>query len=132
VRLVTPEQEMQMRRMRWILVLTFVLAVTACGGNGTTQGDPTSGDDSAGGEALTVQAQDNEFDPGTLEASAGEIAVQVKNSGEAPHTFTVQELGVDETVDPGATAEVTFEAEAGTYEYVCRFHPGMTGSLDVS
>ena len=75
------------------------------------------------------------FSPSTIDGSAGqEITFTVKNDGSAPHTFTIDSMNVDVTVQPGdeSTVDVTFPT-SGTVEFYCKFHKtmGMTGTLEV-
>lgn len=109
---------------------TLALFASACGGGG---GGDTGG--GGGGTAeVDLSAQDNVFKPAELSVPAGaDVTVTVTNDGEAPHTFTSQDLGFDETIDPGGSAEVTFTAPDSDAEFVCTFHEGagMTGTIVV-
>jgi nitrite reductase (NO-forming) len=66
-----------------------------------------------------------------------EITVNLTNSGTAPHTFTIDALGVDSgQIPPGGTGTVTFNSGApGTQEYYCSVpghkQAGMVGTLIV-
>jgi plastocyanin len=50
----------------------------------------------------------------------------------ADHTVTQNGGQVFKSPDlaTGATFEVTFD-EAGTYQYICKFHPAMRGTITV-
>ena len=68
---------------------------------------------------------------GVQEVPVGTTIV-VTNADAATHTFTA----VDGSFDSGALAqgdtfEVTF-TDAGEFEYVCNFHPSMTGTIVVT
>jgi plastocyanin len=79
-----------------------------------------------------LAAQDLRFDPVTVGADAGSIAVLLTNHDTTRHTFTIDELGVDLSVPPNTSQRVTFDAGAGTYRFYCRPHaPGMEGELVV-
>jgi len=84
---------------------------------------------------LEVGLDDFTFEPKDLVFSAGQaIVLTLKNKGRAPHTFTISDLGIDVTIQPGATQQVTFTPEkAGSFRLVCRFHEarGMAGSVKV-
>jgi nitrite reductase (NO-forming) len=86
--------------------------------------------------ALQVEQVDYRFQPPDLTAQAGDpVTVELVNHGSTAHTFTIDELNVDKSLDPGQTATVTFTPTArGIFEFYCRFHrsSGMTGSLTVS
>lgn len=68
-----------------------------------------------------VVASDFEFEPKTLEASAGETIV-VSNDDPFGHTFTVDELDIDEALAPGASVEVEIPDEPGDYIFYCMPH----------
>ena len=90
------------------------------------QGDATSG-------ALEVELEDFYINPTFIKAKPGEkVKLSLKNTGGSPHTFTSAALGVDETLQPGASkdVEVTMPASGAT-EYHCRFHQssGMQGAF---
>lgn len=110
------------RRHHWVLVAGLALA--ACGGGG-------------GGTTLTLVADDVAFDTSTLSADAGEITINYQNDDDGvSHNLQVSGNGVDastELAEGPVEQTLTFEAEPGTYEYVCTVHPNeMTGTLEVS
>jgi plastocyanin len=109
-------------------VLAAVVLLAACGG-GDTGGDTGGG---GGGAATTLTMVDNEFQPADLTVSAG-TELQLSNEGQAGHTFTIPDGGIDEQVEPGQSSSTTIDLEAGTYDFVCEFHEsaGMTGTLTV-
>jgi plastocyanin len=115
-----------------ILVGTAVaaaLVLAACGG-GEEGGGGTSAE---GGGATSLSMVDNAFEPGTLTVSSG-ATVEVSNDGEAPHNITVEGQGIDEDVEAGQSASVTFDLEPGDYTMFCEYHrdAGMEGTLTVS
>jgi plastocyanin len=111
-----------------MVLLTALVAGTACGGDG---GDSGNGDGGGGGtETTSVSMVDNAFEPTDPAVSAGS-SLTVTNDGEAAHTFTLEEGGIDEQVAPGAETSVSISLDAGTYDFVCSFHPEMTGTLTV-
>jgi uncharacterized cupredoxin-like copper-binding protein len=74
-----------------------------------------------GAPEVTVITRDIEFEPTTLELTAGEPTnVTVVNEGQALHDFTLEEAGVHVNVEPGesVTTAVTVD-EPGTYQAVC-------------
>jgi manganese oxidase len=138
---------------RLLLTLALLGAVAAgCGDDDDTAAAPddpvdevtttAAGDDtttSAGeepaGDGATVTAVDFAFDPGTVEVAAGSTVTWTNEDGVA-HTATSGEPGTPdgtfaESLDPGASAEVTFE-EPGTFPYFCAIHPSMVGEVVVS
>jgi plastocyanin len=112
------------------LVLTVALAgliAGACGGGGGDNG----GDGGGGGTATdTITMVDNEFRPSDPAVPAGSD-LTLKNDGSALHSFTIEDEGIDEQVQPGAEATLTISVAAGTYAFACSFHPEMTGTLTV-
>jgi plastocyanin len=109
-------------------VLAAAVVLAACGG-GDTGGETGGG---GGGGATTLTMVDNEFQPADLTVSAG-TELELTNEGQAPHTFTVTDAGIDEQVEAGQGSSTTIDLEAGTYDFVCQFHEsaGMTGTLTV-
>lgn len=93
-------------------------------------------EDVTGAGEIELEVDDFYFSPTVLEGDAGEtLTVNLFNEGNAPHTFTIDELGVDEELQPGqegVTAEVTFP-DSGALVFFCRFHAsgGMRGGLSV-
>lgn len=114
------------------LLLLFV----SCGsddGDSTTNG---SGDADAGGDAAVVEvsAFDFGFEPTTISLDAGEeVTFSFDNTGDAPHTFTAEDLDVDIRTEGGGDGEISVTApEDGTYGFVCSIHPDrMTGEIIV-
>ena len=48
------------------------------------------------------------------------------------HTFTVDDLGIDESLDAGEEVVFTFTFDtAGTFDLICLAHPQMTGAITV-
>jgi plastocyanin len=125
---------------RWGRLLALVaagaLTLTACGGDGDGGGGTATEPAGDGGSAtVEIEARDNLFSPSTIQATSGEeTTVTVSNTGQAVHTFTIEELDVDVTIDPGSDGTATFTAsESGTLQFVCRFHEaeGMVGTIQV-
>ncbi len=117
----------------------LVLVLAACGGNGDDAQDAAGdGGDEAGGEGVTLEVStvDNAFEPSSLEAAAGsEVTVEVTNDGENPHTFTIDDPEVDtETIDAGASANVTFAMPGTAITFYCAIHgeDTMSGTIDPS
>jgi plastocyanin len=80
--------------------------------------------------AAAVEAADLEFRPSSVVVGAGGT-VTWTNVGQAPHTVTAGDGSFDSgMIASGDTFAQTF-ASAGVYAYVCSFHPGMTGTVEV-
>lgn len=118
------------RRLRAVAVGTALIAALAV--EGTWAGaEPTGGPARPGGPASvtrrTVAMYDNYFRPRRIRIPRG-ARVRWVNRGEVPHTTTGR--GWDATLEPGESYTRRFR-RAGTYRYLCRFHPGMTGRIIV-
>jgi uncharacterized cupredoxin-like copper-binding protein len=87
-------------------------------------------------EAVAVESHDIFFEPAELSIPADtDVTVQLPNEGVTPHNFSIDELGIDVDIAPGATEETVINAPAGTYEYYCNIpghkQAGMVGTLTV-
>ncbi len=119
-----------------LLLLTLGVVAVACGDSeekGTNKATSTSGQ----GQVVDVEADDYYFDPKDLSGDVGKaVTVKLGNDGKVAHTFTIDELGVDQTVQPDQEVTVTFmPAKGGTFAFYCKFHRasnGMEGTLKVS
>jgi plastocyanin len=112
--------------------LTTGALLAACGGGGygTKPAAATSADTVAKGAAKIVEMTESTFAPNRVELRVGET-VSFVDKDEIAHTATA-----DGSFDSGTLREgkrFVFKAtKAGTINYVCVFHPGMTGVIDVS
>lgn len=86
-------------------------------------------------EGAIVVTTEMEFSPGDLEVAAGEQTFVVQNEGDLRHTFSINSIGEEVTVNPGETKSLVVQLEPGEYTYVCRIldHEGlgMHGVLNV-
>ena len=89
---------------------------------------------------LTVELKDNgglgpfEFDPEDLTFIAGETVNFTFESESQLHTFTVEDLGIDVSVDGGETVGFSFTFDKpGKYDLICIPHEklGMVGTITV-
>jgi nitrite reductase (NO-forming) len=110
-------------------------------------GSPTAGTPAAGSPAATTPAargastteidlQDIKFVPDTFSVPANTpTKVTLKNTGAAPHNFSIDQLNIKQDVAPGQTVEIEINAPAGTYQYYCDVpghkEAGMVGTLTV-
>ena len=112
-----------------LTVAVLGAGVTACGGDSSDDSGAAAKAPASGGTAVSVQ--DNSFKPADLKVAVGDT-VTFTNEGAIAHTVTATD-GADfdsGSIAPGAT--FTFTAKtAGTVSYVCTFHPGMQGTLEV-
>lgn len=81
--------------------------------------------------ANAVSIVDLAFEPATLRVEPG-TTVTWTNTGVAPHTATAEDGSFDSgTLESGATFQKTF-TDPGRYAYLCRIHPDMTGTIEVT
>jgi len=94
-----------------------------------------------GGTARTVALQDPagsgeyQFDPSDLTFAKGECVNFTFTSENEFHTFTVNALDIDVSIDGGETENLAFTFEAaGEFELICVPHEllGMVGTITVS
>lgn len=71
--------------------------------------------------ATTVTMRNVAFHPLVARVDAG-TEVTFPNEDASVHTVTIPALDVDELVQAGERASVSFD-EPGTFDYVCTFHP---------
>jgi plastocyanin len=123
---------MAYRLLTPIFAATMLLSAYACGSEEEGGGD--AGDEVAS-QTVEVTIEDFAFKPGSLLVEDGQpLELTLKNTGQAPHTFTIDELNVDIELQPGAEDTVLVEtSDSGDFEYYCRFHKAqnMKGALTV-
>jgi plastocyanin len=116
-------------------LVSAVMAAYACG----SDEEGISGNEDGGGtsarQTVEITLKDFSFTPGKLQVEAGqELEIKLTNSGDAPHTFTIEEFDVDAELQSRAeTTVLVTPAEAGRFTYYCRFHEAqqMEGALTV-
>jgi plastocyanin len=129
------------------LLAATALAAVGCGGGSsstsssydggqaaysTTNAKPAkAAKPAAASQATRVAIKDSSFQPATIKLHVGDT-VTFRNDDEIAHTVTAG----DGTFDSGTLqqgAKFTFTAKrAGTIGYVCSFHPGMTGTIEIA
>jgi len=78
----------------------------------------------------SVRMAGSRFEPATLTIAVGET-VRWFNDDALPHTVSATDGSWDSgNLAPGGDFERTFDT-AGSYAYLCRYHPGMTGTIEV-
>ena len=123
-----------MRKVVLVAVLTVALVAAGCGGD-DDDAEVDSGSQGGTGHETPVEvtADDFAFEPATIDGEAGEtLTLEIENAGDAPHTFTVDELDVDEEIPPGESVEVEVTVpDSGGVDFYCRFHEGrgMKGAI---
>ena len=125
------------------VALAGLLSLAACSGDddgsspatdaATATADPTATAEptapaAAGDDTITISGF---AFSGVTEVPVGTTVI-VTNDDTANHTWTATDGSFDSgSLAPGDTFEFTF-TEAGTFEYVCNFHPAMTGTITVT
>jgi plastocyanin len=131
-----------------VLVGVLALAAAGCGGGDddggsasattaapeTTAASTTTAAGGGGGDEIRLVASNFAWDTTSLEMTAGaQVSVEVTNEDSAQHSFTFDEASVDEVVPGGEDATASFTAPAaGEYEFRCKFHGSMTGTVTVT
>jgi plastocyanin len=108
------------------------LTLTACGGAPPAAGDVHAG--AADGEAIEIVTVDNDFKPAALELEPGtDVTIEVTNAGDRPHNLVIDEIDLSTgTLESGDVVTATFTVPDQDVTFVCSFHPGMTGEIQVS
>jgi plastocyanin len=79
----------------------------------------------------SVRMAGSRFEPSTLTVAVGET-VRWFNDDALPHTVSATDGSWDSgNLAPGQAFERRFDT-AGSHPYICRYHPGMTGTIEVS
>jgi plastocyanin len=126
-----------------VLVGVLALAAAGCGGDdggggdasATTAAPETTAAAGGGGEnEIQLTASGFAWSQTSLQLSAGsEAKVEVRNEDSATHSFTFPDGDADQDIPGGENATVTFTAPAaGSYQFRCKYHPSMTGTVTVT
>ncbi len=79
----------------------------------------------------SVRMAGSRFEPSTLTIAVGGM-VRWFNDDALPHTVSATDGSWDSgNLAPGEDFERTFDT-AGSYAYLCRYHPGMVGTIEVT
>lgn len=85
-------------------------------------------------ETGTVQATmtGNALSPGTIQAKVGDVITWTNGDG-VPHTATYKDdpACTTDRLAQGDSGGLTFSA-AGTYDFFCKIHTDMTGTIEVT
>ena len=123
-------------RSGFLLILVGLVAACSSGGGSSAAAEaPATVTDGA----VTVTADDLEFDATSIEAPADEtFTITLVNNDTAPHNISIyteeggEEIVKGTVINEGETTEIEVPAlEAGTYFFVCDVHPDMNGPLVV-
>jgi plastocyanin len=119
-------------------------ALVACGGSSgygsstpkatqpASASSPSSSNDAGG---LSLSIVDFSFTATSLKADPGKsIDIAIKNTGAAPHTFTIDGVVDSGQISPGSSKTLTLKIDKpGAYRYYCTVHGAarMSGVLQV-
>jgi plastocyanin len=118
----TGVKEGMVKRTLTLCLAAAAIGLAACGGSD----EPAAKALASSGPAVAVA--DNSFTPASLKVAVGDT-VTFENEGGIAHTVTGDDFDSG-SLAPGDT--FTFEAsEAGSFSYVCTFHAGMHGTIEV-
>jgi plastocyanin len=110
------------KRTLSLCLVAAAFGLAACGGSD----DEPSAAQAGGGDKVAVA--DNSFTPASIDVAVGDT-VTFENEGQIAHTVTGDDFD-SASLAPGDT--FTFKAsEKGSFSYVCTFHPGMQGTIEV-
>src|SRR4029078_6279604 len=126
-----------------LVLIAFVLALSACGGGSTassTTPATTGGGGAGGGSTVKISAdpsgalKDEQTD---VSATAGSISIYFTNMSSLPHDVTIEGNGASGATDQitDSTTSTTVDLEPGTYTFFCSVDghraAGMEGTLTV-
>ena len=126
---------------RWFVVglVALMLGAVACSSDssdteGTTDTETTedaTGATGATGAGAAVEATDFQFAPDTITVQENDVLTFTNASDSTAHTFTVDTTEIDVELEAGNSEAIDVEIQPGVYDFECRFHSQMTGTLTV-
>ena len=128
------------RLLGGLAIVALGLGFTACGSNdnggAVSSGSSTSTTAASSGSkhenTVSVTASGFAFTPTAATAKAGDVYFEIKNKDTTTHTFTIDGTDVDIRMDGGTGGEKETNLKAGSYEWHCKIHSTMKGTLTVS
>lgn len=103
------------------IIVSAVALLAAVSAVLTVTGKDTLTDEQRESADVVVELSDFEFDEDAYDLSAGDT-ILVRNNDPLLHTFTVDALDIDETLNPGSEVLVTLPEAPGTYVLYCEPH----------
>lgn len=114
-------------------LLAVVFITSACssddGGATDTGATETGGEIVPGSAAIAIAG--STFAPSTLPVASGSTDITITNADAVDHTFTLDDMSVDETIAAGGSATVTVDLTESS-GFHCEIHSSMTGTLQVA
>ena len=111
-----------------IATLGVSVALAACGGESGGQPNAAASPAPSKAAGTTIDMVDLKFEPAALTVERGQTVTFV-NRGKVTHNAKGKDF-FSRVVEPGDSYSHTFD-RAGTFAYVCTFHPGMDGTVTV-
>jgi plastocyanin len=116
-------------------VLALAVGLAACGGSsggGSTSASTSAPSSASSGGGVQIKMQNIQFSPKDTTIKVGD-KVTWTNDDNTDHNVTAQSGADFKSKDFGNGGTFSFTADkAGTIEYVCTIHPGMTATLTVT
>jgi len=114
-----------------LLLLVLALSVGACGSNDdNSSGSNTTAASSSGGTSGSVTLKDLKFNPDEVSVATGGT-VTWKWGENVLHNITAKDGSFKSDNKSDGTFTHTFD-KAGSYDFECTLHTGMTGTVTVS
>lgn len=107
---------MRTHRLQRLILLTVVVA--------SSLGATTAA------EVIQVSIGDLAFAPSDIRVRVGDT-VEWHNGDFVDHSATAEDGKWDIEIPAGASAKLVMR-EPGVFTYICRYHPNMTGSVEVT
>jgi plastocyanin len=107
------------------LVLGIIGAACNAGGVGSTPATDL------GGTPVLTAAANLTYTPTQLTVAAGGRLIVRNTSGAITHSFTVDSTTIDLTLEPSTTFKIPIDLDPGIYDFHCRFHRQMHGTITV-
>jgi plastocyanin len=109
------------RRTMQVVIAVGLIGLVVSGGLAMTSRSAVDPAVAAG--AIQLEHTNFEFAPDAVTVAAGEqVRIVVKNNDPLVHTFSIEELGIDEVILPGNSELFEFTAAEGTYTIYCAPH----------
>jgi heme/copper-type cytochrome/quinol oxidase subunit 2 len=117
-----------------LLAVSLVALVTSCGNPPLADGSDGFADDRSVIQVVSTNVQGkNVYIPGTIVVTAGKSqTLQIYNTTDMAHGFSIAALGIEEVLPPGEEYEVALSGLEGgnVYHVHCHLHPAhRTGTL---
>jgi len=123
-------------RNRYVLLAVLLPVIGACSDGGSSNSSTPAATQVTAAAASSASSNENaigiadfKFTPAEVHVAVGGSVVWTNNDGQQ-HTATSAGNFDAGAIQPGASATVAF-ATAGTFTYICSFHPFMTAKVIV-